>query len=66
MKKPALGSSPADGKAIHMVYEKELLDRIEDYRFRNRYPTRVEAIKALLNTALDLEKKNKTAGGRAT
>jgi len=55
MKTPAAETS--DAKAIHMLYEKELLDRIEDYRYRNRFPTRVEAIKALLNIALEGEKK---------
>lgn len=55
MKTRAIESS--DAKAIHMLYEKELLERIEDYRYRNRFPTRVEAIKALLNTALESEKK---------
>ncbi|HEY3936197.1 MAG TPA: hypothetical protein VGL97_02105 [Bryobacteraceae bacterium] len=60
MKTSAMESS--DAKAIHMLYAKELLDRIEDYRYRNRFPTRVQAIKALLHIALESEKKKAAKG----
>lgn len=39
-------------KAIHMLFETSLIKEIEDYRFQNRYPTRVEAIKALIKLGL--------------
>jgi hypothetical protein len=64
MKTPTMESN--ESKAIHMLYEKELLDRIEDYRYRNRFPTRVEAIKALLNLALEGEKKGKGSNAKAS
>ena len=63
MKTPAIG--PSKAKAIHMVYEPGLLKEIEDYRYRNRFPTRVEAIKALLKAGLTSEKKEKGSNGKA-
>jgi metal-responsive CopG/Arc/MetJ family transcriptional regulator len=63
MKAPT--TETAGGKAIHMVYENDLLEEIEDYRYRNRFPTRVDAIKALLRTALASEKKGKGSNGRS-
>jgi Arc/MetJ-type ribon-helix-helix transcriptional regulator len=50
--KEAIGSKP-----IHMLYENELLAEIEDYRYKNRFPSRAEAIKALVRRGLDSEKK---------
>ena len=35
-----------------MLFETSLIKEIEDYRFQNRYPTRVEAIKALIKLGL--------------
>src|SRR5713101_7853870 len=37
---------------LNFIIEKELLEKIEDFRFRNRYPTRAAAIKWLLAWAL--------------
>jgi metal-responsive CopG/Arc/MetJ family transcriptional regulator len=33
--------------------EKELLDRIEEHRYKNRIPSRAEAMRSLMVTALD-------------
>ncbi len=45
--------------AINLTIEKELLDLVEDYRFRARHSTRINAIKALLRAGLAAEKKAK-------
>ena len=43
-----------------MVFTRKLLERVEDFRYQNRIPTRTEAIRRLLEKALDLyEKKPK-------
>jgi len=52
--------------AIHMLLEKMLIGEIEDFRFRHRFQTRVETIKALLRIGLqhgdvDLTKAKKAA-----
>lgn len=49
-------SEIADTKPIHMHLETELVKQIEDYRYANRFPTRVEAIKALLRAGLSTAK----------
>jgi metal-responsive CopG/Arc/MetJ family transcriptional regulator len=38
---------------IHMLYEVALLKRVDDFRFRHRFPSRAEAIRWLVKTALD-------------
>ena len=44
----------AEIRALSIKFEQRLLDRIEDYRSRQRpIPPRVDAIKTLLNAALD-------------
>ena len=40
-----------------MVFTKELLESVEDFRYQNRIPTRTEAIRRLLEKALDLDEK---------
>ena len=40
-----------------MVFTKELLERVEDFRYQNRIPTRTEAIRRLQEKALDLYEK---------
>ncbi len=42
---------------LSFVIDEELLKRIDDYRYKNRFPTRAAAIKRLLEIALDLEEK---------
>lgn len=63
MKKTA--PEPPRSKAVHMLYESELLEQLEDYRFRNRFPSRAEAIKALLRKALEGESAGKKSSGKA-
>jgi len=37
---------------LNFVIDRELLDRIEEYRYRNKIPSRAEAIRILINEAL--------------
>jgi hypothetical protein len=41
-----------DKQLLHISIDRELLDRIDDYRFAHRFPTRAGAIKWLLHWAL--------------
>jgi len=63
MKKSARDEPPSK-TAIHMLYENDLLEQIEDYRFKNRFPTRAEAVKALIKLGLEATKKSKVPSGR--
>ena len=38
---------------VHMLFEKDLLSRIDDFRFKQRFESRTDAIKWLLTWALD-------------
>ncbi len=38
-----------DTKVISLTLSTELLNRVEDYRFKHRFPTRLEAIRFLLD-----------------
>ena len=49
-----------------MLYENDLLELIEDYRFKNRFPSRAEAVKALIKLGLEVAKKNKVPSGRSS
>lgn len=40
---------------LSFVIDEELLKRIDDYRYKNRFPTRAAAVKHLLKVALDAE-----------
>jgi len=45
---------PASDKPyLNFVVEPQLLKRVDDFRFKNRFPTRAAAIKWLLSWALD-------------
>ena len=46
-------NKPAKKQFLSFLIETDLLARIDDYRFDNRFPTRVGAIKFLLAWALD-------------
>ena len=48
---------PTEKPKILMVLEKNLLEKIEDFRYSNRIPTRSEAIRRLLEEALNLHEK---------
>jgi len=39
-------------KPVNMAIGKELLDQVDEWRFKNRVPSRVEAIRWLLSYAL--------------
>jgi hypothetical protein len=44
-------------KMINIGFSPELLERIEDFQFANRFKTRVEAIRWLVGAALDKKLK---------
>jgi metal-responsive CopG/Arc/MetJ family transcriptional regulator len=48
---------PTEKPKILFVAEKELVERIDDYRFENRIHSRSEAIRRLLLEALKKHKK---------
>ncbi|HUV58512.1 MAG TPA: hypothetical protein VMW09_00175 [Desulfatiglandales bacterium] len=51
---------PTEKPKILMVLDNDLLEKIEDFRYSNRIPTRSEAIRRLLEEALKkYEKKSK-------
>ena len=41
-----------DKPLIHVVMDPALIDRIDDYRFANRFPSRSDAIRWLIEWAL--------------
>ena len=43
---------PTKKPQILLTLDEDLLERIEDYRYGNRIPTRTEAIRPLLDEAL--------------
>ena len=47
---------PTEKPKIIFVADDDLLERLDDYRYENRIPSRSEAIRKLLNEAL---RKNK-------
>ena len=44
---------PSTKPLINLVMDPKLVERIDDFRFANRFPSRAAAIKWLLNWALD-------------
>jgi len=44
---------------IPVLFPETLVERIDDYRFRNRLPSRAEAIRALIQAALRGKKSAK-------
>ena len=50
---------PTKKPIITMVFNEQLLNRVEDYRYENRIPTRTEAIRQLLEKALKEYEKPK-------
>jgi metal-responsive CopG/Arc/MetJ family transcriptional regulator len=51
---------PTKKPQILLTLDEELLERIEDYRYGNRIPTRSEAIRRLIDEALKRCDKKKT------
>lgn len=43
---------PRKSPVITMVFTEKLLKQVEDYRYKNRIPSRTEAIRRLLEDAL--------------
>ena len=43
---------PSDKPLLNFIVEPALLQRLDDYRFKHRFPTRAAAIKWLLEWAL--------------
>jgi metal-responsive CopG/Arc/MetJ family transcriptional regulator len=51
---------PTKQPVITMIFPEELLQRVEDYRYENRIPSRTEAIRQLLEKGLkQVNKENK-------
>lgn len=46
------GAMPSKLPILNFVIEPELLKRVDDFRFKNRFPTRAAAVKWLLNAAI--------------
>lgn len=49
---------PTDKQVLNFVVEPELVSRLDEFRFKSRFPTRAAAIKWLLWQALDLNADN--------
>ena len=41
------------GKYVNVLFDEKLLLRVDDFRFRNRFASRTEAIRWLIKAALD-------------
>lgn len=50
---------------IHIVLENDLLGEIEDFRFKNRFHTRIETLKALLRLGLQNDKGSRKPNVKA-
>jgi hypothetical protein len=44
---------PSDKPYLNFVVEEQLLKRVDDFRYKHRFPTRAAAIKWLLDWALN-------------
>jgi hypothetical protein len=44
---------PSDKPFLNFVIDQQLLKRVDDWRFKHRFPTRAAAIKWLLDWALN-------------
>jgi hypothetical protein len=47
----------ADKPLLNFLIEQDLLDRVDDFRFKHRFESRAAAIKWLLSWALDQKPK---------
>jgi len=57
----------AEKQMVNMLYEAELLSRIDDFRFKQRFESRTDAIRWLLTAALDAKltpKEEKNTKGK--
>lgn len=53
------------GAKFQLMIEPSLIERIDDWRFENRIPSRAKAVRCLVLTALD-QKHEKSAASDAT
>jgi metal-responsive CopG/Arc/MetJ family transcriptional regulator len=44
---------------ILLILDQELVEKVDDFRYSNRIPSRTEAIRQLLETALEKKKSKK-------
>ena len=44
---------PSDKPLLHIVMDQALIDRIDDFRYENRFPSRAAAVKWLIERSLD-------------
>ena len=51
---------PTNKSKILLILDEDLLNRIEDYRYENRIPSRTEAIRQLLEMGLRKYEKEKS------
>ncbi|MFL6354088.1 MAG: hypothetical protein ACJ74Z_19860 [Bryobacteraceae bacterium] len=50
---------------LNFVIDHELLERIDEYRFRNKFPARAGAVKHLIETALALDEQPQASKRKA-
>ena len=49
---------PTDNPKVLITLDKKLLEKIEDFRYGNRIPTRSEAVRRLIEEGLKKHQKN--------
>jgi hypothetical protein len=52
-----IGDMPEGKQYVNLLFEEKLLARVDDFRFRQRFTTRAEAIRWLITAALDAKLK---------
>lgn len=55
---------PSNKPLLHIVMDQELIDRIDNFRFENRFPSRAAAVKWLIEWALAQEVKPERKAAR--
>jgi hypothetical protein len=55
-------TNPDESQMVHMRLDAALIKRLEDFRFGNRFQTRTEAVRWLIEAALDKKLAPKAAG----
>jgi metal-responsive CopG/Arc/MetJ family transcriptional regulator len=58
-----MAESPTAKPFLHFNIKSELLKRVDDFRFKNRFHSRAETIQWLLNWALDQKPKRSEKDG---
>ena len=57
-------SMTTDKPRILITVDSKLLERIDDYRYLNRIPSRSEAVRRLISEALKKDESKRKKGGR--